>query len=745
MKKKIHKILRDNAGSSLVIVIIAVAFVGILGATILWMSLNNYYMKMTDTRHKNSFYSAETVMEQIVAGLQKDASDAVDVAYADVMQKYSTYSAMSETDAENARRTTFTTAYLATLQKRLEGATTDKFDISILQSYVSAGLLNGTTRVLSSADCDMVKYDSYIVLEDVNLSFVDDNGFLSKITTDIVLDTPSIDFALSSTMPEVFTYSLISDEAIQDTVTNNTEITGNIYAGDKGITISGKCQIKDADRVVTDAEIITAQPSSVLQLGGVADADDVPAVWAQGLRMEKGSMTVHGKAYIADDLTIDGHSTAVTLEKEYYGYGNSTDNAKKSSAIVINGTNSSLDLSGVDKLLLAGHSYIGTGSAVAEINPSISQNEFFVDNSDIMMGESIAVKGNQIAYLVPDECIDVFDGVASGSNPMSMERDAQIRANELLYQNSTEHTYSAVDFNKILSGRNVPLNAYTSRFQRIYCPWTGTSDALVYYYLVMDEAAANSYFENYYGYKKEKLDQYFDIYTNGGIKSNAGFTRINLQGNWLASEAVTGTTVLNAATPMATTDLNTESERYENMFAALKTKLITNYLEITPAERTKSVFENLIEVSDLEAFCAANGDMTDFITVDGFHAIVTKNDYAYDASSPQDTRLIISLGDVHVAKNFTGLIMAKGEITIDSSASLISSAWETTRKEELTKALNCEKVFPAGTVKPIDFFVNGGDYILNGTLVNPVSEEDAVKEPAVDFSTVVKYENWLKH
>ena len=60
---------KRNSGSSIVIVIIAMAMIGILATTLLWMSYINYKIKVNDIRNKNSFYSAETVMEQILAGL----------------------------------------------------------------------------------------------------------------------------------------------------------------------------------------------------------------------------------------------------------------------------------------------------------------------------------------------------------------------------------------------------------------------------------------------------------------------------------------------------------------------------------------------------------------------------------------------------------------------------------------------------------------------------------------------------
>ena len=85
-----------------------------------------------------------------------------------------------------------------------------------------------------------------------------------------------------------------------------------------------------------------------------------------------------------------------------------------SSSIVINGKNTTLDLSGVRKIMLAGRSYIGT-SKVKSVNGESNSN-------DVMMGESITVKGTQLAYLLPSELIDASklkNSEMEIKNPMS--------------------------------------------------------------------------------------------------------------------------------------------------------------------------------------------------------------------------------------------------------------------------------------------------------------------------------------
>ena len=56
---------KQNKGFSLITVIIAVSFIGILGLLVLYMALSNFQMKITDLKGKDSFYTAERAIEEI--------------------------------------------------------------------------------------------------------------------------------------------------------------------------------------------------------------------------------------------------------------------------------------------------------------------------------------------------------------------------------------------------------------------------------------------------------------------------------------------------------------------------------------------------------------------------------------------------------------------------------------------------------------------------------------------------------
>ena len=406
---------------------------------------------------------------------------------------------------------------------------------------------------------------------------------------------------------------------------------------------------------------------------------------------------------------------------------------------MVNGLNSTLDMSKLDKLLLAGHSYIGTSKAVSDELQAALPNPEYVNNADILMGESIAVKGNQIAYLVPDECIGVIDGVTKvGKNPLNSAEYAALQ--EAV---KSEAGFNEVSMTKTLTNTGLPLNAYATGYKKIFCPVN--NDTLVYYYLVMSEEGANAYFQNYYGLNKSKLDRYFSVYTNG-IKVNSDLARINVQGNWMTSaDTVTATdqSKLNQPLPEDAVTLGAENVHYTDMFEALKTKLITNYYEINDTEKAKSVFENIIDTKKLEKYMLGKGE-TLKAEIDGLQAIITKApEYRY--ASDNGTRLIIATGDVRVSANFTGLIIAKGKVYIEKNVTLNSAGNTAHGKEELTKVLQypITDVLATEETRPIDFFMNSSKYVLDGTTIVTDPTEEEVEVP-VDFASLVSYMNWVK-
>lgn len=66
------KFREDNRGAALVSIMIAVAFITILATSMLYMSFNNYQMKVVNYQSKSNFYETEQSVTQMTSGFRND-------------------------------------------------------------------------------------------------------------------------------------------------------------------------------------------------------------------------------------------------------------------------------------------------------------------------------------------------------------------------------------------------------------------------------------------------------------------------------------------------------------------------------------------------------------------------------------------------------------------------------------------------------------------------------------------------
>lgn len=85
----------------MIVVIIAMAFIGILASVLMYMSLLNYQMKVNNLKAKDNFYSAETVLDEIRVGMQSRVSESIGEAYQNILLNYDSAS-MEEKNVKSA-------------------------------------------------------------------------------------------------------------------------------------------------------------------------------------------------------------------------------------------------------------------------------------------------------------------------------------------------------------------------------------------------------------------------------------------------------------------------------------------------------------------------------------------------------------------------------------------------------------------------------------------------------------------
>ena len=794
LQKKLWNRKRRNSGSSIVIVIIAMAMIGILATTLLWMSYVNYKIKVNDIRNKNSFYSAETVMEQIVAGLQKETSDSVAVAYQEVLSNWETL------ENETNRYSTFASMYLDTLVKHLRDSEKGDgyYGRDILEGYVDTTIwknVNQTAWDNGTDEADAAKAPvmelvngSSLILRNVFVSYVDGDR-LSIVSTDLCLDVPQIVFTKSSSsIDDLYDYLLIGNRGISLTK-GSGQVTGDgsIYAGIDETTAKGGIVINPASSlainngryVISKGEIDVVGPGAGFI---VRDARETgSSVYAKSLDLQSGMISLDSKTYIANDLTLSGNGSKATLTKEYYGYGTSMATGlegspteqENSSAIIINGQNSTVDMSGVNTLMLAGRAYIGTNTTKKELDQNTAaavEDAGKKNEKAVLMGESITVKGGQIAYLVPTECLGVYNGeTLIGQNPLTQDQAVKMQA----YKDQYGKEFREVDFTRPVSrlgGESLASFgvADMDHIRKVSTQYVGggtESKSLTYYYLVMDADYAAKYYQTYYKQdnNKETIDNYFKKYATGGILLGDYTSEQNsytILGNALVSDVLSqsGVSLLasreNATSAMTPAEAAQKSADIANVYKGLTTNLSEDGAS---ASTFQNVFESVIKKEittkqedgsekkePIQEYLVDNGTggTMEFTTEDGLKGIITTGNYTLSSATggASNIRLIVSLGDIVIDRNFTGLAIAKGTITIDG-ATHNGAASLRRNKMELYKVLNATTGVEGDTITPMAFFVNGETSLADG--VQEASTDDA-GNLNIDYTEIVRYMNWEK-
>lgn len=785
---------KRNSGSSIVIVIIAMAMIGILATTLLWMSYINYKIKVNDIRNKNSFYSAETVMEQILAGLQKEASDSVAVAYQEVLSNW------DELQSESNRYSSFASTYLDTLVKHLRDA--DKgngyYKRDILKGYVDTSVwdhVNQTAWDNGTDDTDEAKKKppvmelvngNSLILRNVFVSYMDEDR-LSIVSTDLCLDVPEIVFTQSGSIDELYNYILIGNQGISlNESSGQVTADGSIYAGtdDKGkggITINkaSTLAINNGRYVISKGEIDVIGPGAGLIVRDVKETGS--SVYAKNLDLQSGTISFDSKTYIANDLTLSGNGSKATLTKEYYGYGISAESGigdsktdqENSSAIIINGQNSTVNMSGVNTLMLAGRAYIGTNTTKEELDQNAAaavEDAGKKNEKAVLMGESITVKGGQIAYLVPTECLGIYNGeTIIGQNPLTQDQATKMQA----YKDQYGTDFKEVDFTRPvgrLGGQSLAFFgvADMDHIRKVSTQYVGggtESKSLTYYYLVMDADNAAKYYQTYYlnGSNKESIDHYFKKYATGGIllgDYTSAQNSYTILGNALVSDALSQSGVSLLASTNTTTNTMTPAEVFQKSgeIANVYKGLTTNLSEDGASASTfRNAFDSVIKdkittkqadgtdhVDTIQEYLVNNGTggTMEFTTEDGLKGIITTGNYTLSSATggASKVRLIVSLGDITIDRNFTGLAIAKGTITIKGAITNGASSLKR-NKMELYKVLNATTGAEGDTITPMAFFVNGETSLADGAQEAPTDDAGNLN---IDYTGIVRYVNWEK-
>lgn len=785
---------QQNQGFSLFTILIAVSFVGILGLLVLYIALSNFNMKITDLKGKDSFYTAERALEEIRTGLQEDVGNAMSKAYTQVLESYNVENRSQDSSMDRQRQSEFQDCFITELMRTLRVSKTEDniYNMERLRGYVdleydeskesliitnpagSAPLMKAVKNVGKNTE------NNGVLLKNLKVIYVDEKGRASIICTDIRLLVPEVQFPTPSTLPDLMNMIVVADKGIvcEGSESTPTSINGSIYAGNLPSALAADSEtsikvipgaslnVESGDKVVCKGEISVGLNSTFTSAGSVN-------LWARGLNADSvQNVSLSGSTYFADDLTVTGKNNNVKISGNYYGYGSyesatsddcvAKDQYEKSgltgaalsSAIVINGKNTTLDLSDTQKLMIAGRNYIASSKVKAN-NRS--------NTNDVATGESLTVKGTQLAYLVPKEVLgasgnpltyDAYLSLLNGAEDISVNWDAAVEA------------WGGRSLRDIGVDSEKPV-------QTVFY-----NDGFVYFYLNFTDAQKSADFMQMYYQNnptvKANMDKYLSFYFGGEdsgitVKDADSYLRYITNGNALSYSGADAQGNMRQATSVNPGEkILQEQVGYQNSWYALNRKMITSYDLLNKAVKEdgegkthdetdgdRSVYDNLVNEKKMINYIndnvtdgtkkyvftasAEDGGLTAIMYHNGESGV--KQILKISQSDADKLRLVVCTGDVEIEAGvkFQGIIMAKGTITLKAGAQLESAPLEAARVFQAQM-----RSYGDGTsIKPQDFFWEGDKYVL-GNSASSGKKDTLNGSDTYSIADCVSYENWKK-
>lgn len=771
--------MKNDKGSTLLLVVIAICFIGILGSLILAATVTNIEMKQVDYQSKTNFYGTEKAVDELHAGLEDITSDCVSKAYNHVLLHYVDINL----DTSTSVKAEFDKRYIAELVSALCGTgvtydasvSTYTFDPGKLSPFINASLgtlMNNASssnvlKVTLNTAADKI---SMVTLKNIRVKYYE-KGYETIINTDINLESPNLDFSSSSAYPEYFKYALIADNQLKIGSGIGMGITGNLYAGADGIVLDATNSATPNPAIastynmkINGSSLITRGDINIKNSGKLFIGDNSnPTVWARNIILSDNStgdlayLNMNGNCKVEDDLVLGSKYSNATISGSYYGFSYNKDNkavsdtdmsnqvnSGYSSSIQINGANSILNMAAA-RITIAGRAFI---SRFKDSTPS--------HGNDIMTGESVAIKSNQIAYLVPSAYI------WCGHNPVTQSEC------QALPNGTTE-----VDLSKAPQElKNLLTTTGYTQFNYIIA-----GSVFRYYYLdFKNQACANKYFSTYYSDldNKTKIDSNAGKYVLGnGIQLSKNLL---LAGNALQIDSTTGKFQMKEAT-ITTPDSPSASLLKEAIKTAMEYKSMELGLTSTNSAATSAdfrmddkkvspLFKTIITQDGTDSLIAKEAGLSGNGFIKYSDTVFIKpvpislpgyaDCYVYIINNPStpfvlndkislnginypvSNGIVIATGDLEVSTSYQGMIICGGTATVQNTGVQIT-ADSNMVQNIFSYALGKERI--AAALGGWDSTKRFTQYFQDYTGTFGGTEETG----KIDLSKYITYENWMKN
>lgn len=736
LKEKLNKINEDDSGSAFIFVVIGVMFVTILGATVMSLATNYVTAVIVDHYSTDNFYQTEGHLAEVRSGIEEIAGEINEAAYLDVMESYTSTSMTSK------MRTVYSKKYLTGIIRKLnndalvpteassEVASLETVDHTDWQQLSMDKFKEMTTRPnsLKSAygtgdlryrfNYDSTTKEMSLTIRGLVIEYEDATDYHTDIQTDINIAVPDYSFEGNGTFDQLKHYVTISDDILYVNVDKSTagaNVSGNIYSGtaktplsienttdkDSGIEVATDSKVVFNSKQIISRGNLNIFSGSNVKMNGLSGLHSLGDLWLKNivLRQPTGGsastsiVDIYNNAYILDDTSIEDDNATLNIGGSYYGYSYNEQNSNMagsarsdySSAILVNGRNTTLTSNGLSKLILSGRTFVQRNEEVANPDGTTGYSDS-VD--DIMMGESLAVKSNQIAYLVPAKYIKgehnpltKEEYVKNGSNVMSCIDLTLLKNDNDIWPYLNQEQNGSGDYTKLINAN------------------FDNSGGYVFLYLnFASETKANEYFSNYYNKLdvnstaanrlnlEDKAEAYISTTDGEGMKISPALYLIagNIIHNYYAS---------GGSKQQSSNYYNGSGDPNAALLADGKSKMV-NYLglqlalvpsgssgasnvryELLDAAEKKELVADVVlnidtgtsrDDSSDNKFVRGSEDLPNVSTTVPGHSdwnmIFTNDDYSIPPGVKKG--LILCAKDVTVSSDFEGLIIAGGKISV---------------------------------------------------------------------------------
>jgi len=795
MRKLRNKL--NNSGSTLLLVIVCIAFIGILGSLMLSVSATNFQMKMIESKSKENFYSCEIAMEEIRVGVQELTAETIKTIYENtVLPSYASFTLMSVEE----QNTKIQNLVILDIIKKL-GDTGTLTDVEIINTGDNfSSKLVEFQKYISTSDYlvvigELKKEINSILIKNIKITYVN-LGYETSITSDIRITIPAFTVAgknvsKQTQMNQPFEqYALIADAGITAKGGNDlglsTSIKGNVYAGDGGITVESDSGLNEL--VIDGKNIVTRGDITVYDKGKLTidtPASTIkPVIWADNLATmttksflvastSNPILNIKGICIVKDDLVLEGHNSNVTIEGSYIGY--TSTHSAKGSAIMVNGSGSSLNLSGLSTLLLAGRAHVS-------VEDDILTTPSSAVTTDILTGESLAFKSNQRAYLLPGEYIKNIS-----HNPVT-QKDVDLGVPNIDFMVTIED--NTIDYATYVPA--TPTDRYKIAAKQI--SEGGPASTLRYYYLNFASGKrADAFLGKFMTERPEELS-YMEPFTLGNVILPST-DKIKAVGNLMSYDIVNKKVIRTPGMSLDTTYNLMNDQELDTLVASHSLTEDTYFSTglqnkaVSQLEKLYSNMTHLLSIEDTTTVYGEDDMVTDSYLVSGgvsrvvmgVYSVRNTEEFVLDAvkvnpteaysftTLADDTKksFVIIDGDVIIQDGATlsGILIASGNITIGKNAiirGLVISVGESGKLgnvdvndnvkvhgqiiagNNITLGENCRIETDSTYIS--DIFSKEGD-ILSEIIKNTGGSINfSLEAPStfIGLSSMISYENWRK-